>query len=216
MDIDASLKNSELFSGLSDSRRREIADSGKEISLLKGNTLFREGEKGISIYLLLEGSVKLFRNAEDGREIIVRILSGGELFGEVVLYLDENYPVSAETLSDSRLLTIPKNTFYGLMEAEEFRNEFIALLMNKQRYLSARIHYLSAFDVEERFFQFLRDNYGTSERYSIEFSKKDLAAAIGTIPETLSRLIARLKRRGIMTWEKKYITLKENFWEDFD
>lgn len=216
MDIDEILKKSELFSGLSDRHRREIGDQGRQLTAGKNESIFREGESGRSVYILLNGSVKLYKLAEDGREIIVRILSGGELFGEVVLFINNDYPVSALALEDSHLFALARSDFHHLMENVDFRNEFIAVLMKKQRYLSGRIHYLSAYDVEERFFKFLLESYGESERYEITLSKKDLASAIGTIPETLSRLIGRLKKRGIITWDKKELILKESFWDEYE
>ena len=216
MDIDDSLHKSELFSGLSHIHRDKILKSGKELTLEKGKSLFLEGEAGQSFFILLEGSIKLFRNSEEGREIIVRILTGGEIFGEVVLFVNEFYPVSSIALEKSILYSISRTGFLQLMEKEAFRNEFISVLMKKQRYLSNRIHYLSAYDVEERFFKFLLENYGEKQSYVINLSKKDLASAIGTIPETFSRLISRLKKRGIVQWDKKKLILKEKFWEDYE
>jgi len=216
MNINESLQKSELFSGLSHIHRDEIRQSGKEFTLEKGKTLFFEGESGQSFFILLEGSIKLFRNSEDGREIIVRILTGGEIFGEVVLFVNESYPVSSIALEQSVLYSISRTAFLRLMEKESFRNEFISVIMKKQRYLSNRIHYLSAYDVEERFFKFLLENYGEQQRYVINLSKKDLASAIGTIPETFSRLISRLKKRGLVQWDKKDLILKENFWKDYE
>ncbi|MBB6482097.1 Crp/Fnr family transcriptional regulator [Spirochaeta isovalerica] len=216
MDIEAFLSRTELFSGLMKEHREEILREGTVAAAEKNEQIFREGESGSRVFLLLSGSVKLYRGTEEGRDIIVRILSGGELFGEVVLYLDDIYPVSAMALEDSNLFYLNKKSFYRLMENEDFRNDFIAVLMNKQRYLSGRIHYLSAYDVEDRFFRYLKENYGEKEVYLISLSKKDLASAIGTIPETLSRLLARLKKRGIANWEKKELMLKEDFWKEYD
>ncbi|MBN2657029.1 MAG: Crp/Fnr family transcriptional regulator [Spirochaetales bacterium] len=216
MEIEALLAGTELFSGLSAEHRSEISREGKIVSVEKNSTVFREGDKGDRVYLLLDGSVKLYRVTEEGRDIIVRILSGGELFGEIILYLDEAYPVSASALEDSQFFSLTRNSFHELMENHEFRNDFIAVLMKKQMFLSGRIHYLSAYDVEDRFFRYLKENYGEKETYRISLSKKDLASAIGTIPETLSRLLARLKRRGLLHWEKKELILKDGFWNDYD
>lgn len=216
MDIDISLEKSELFSGLSPQHRKEIQGTGKEVPLEKGKTLFFEGDTGQSFFILLEGSIKLFRTSEDGKEIIVRILTGGEIFGEVVLFVNDNYPVSAIALESSSLFSISTTDFHKLMEDESFRNEFISVIMKKQRYLSNRIHYLSAYDVEDRFFKFLIENYGRQETYTINLSKKDLASAIGTIPETFSRLISRLKKRGIIHWEKKVLVLDKKIWEFYE
>jgi CRP/FNR family transcriptional regulator len=216
MDIEEIFNRAKLFSQLSEDHKEKLIVEGNYVTVEKNEQIFREGEKGTRIYILLSGSVKLYRVTEDGREVIVRLLSGGELFGEVVLFMDETYPVSATALGESRLFTLSIASFHKMMVNEDFRNDFIAVLMKKQRYLSSRIHYLSAYDVEERFFRFLRDNYGENESYEISLSRKDIASAVGTIPETLSRLVTRLKRRGILTWEKKELTLKEGFWNDFD
>lgn len=216
MDIEKFFNRTELFSQLSEDHKKKLIEVGDYVTVGKNEQIFREGEKGSRIFLLLNGSVKLYRLAEDGRDIIVRLLSGGELFGEVVLFLDETYPVSAMALRESRLFILFKSDFYKLMVKEDFRNDFITVIMKKQRYLSSRIHYLSAYDVEERFFRFLQENFGERERYSISLSRKDIASTVGTIPETLSRLIARLKKRGILSWEKKELILKEGFWNEFE
>ena len=215
MNIKESLQKSELFSGLSEEHRKEIESRGENLSLEKGETLFWEGDPGHSFFILIEGSVKLFKTTEEGREIIVKILTGGEIFGEVILFVNQTYPVSSTILENSSLFSISKKAFHHLMEKEYFRNEFVSVLMKKQRYLSNRIHYLTAYDVEDRFFKFLLENYGEQGRYRINLSKKDLASAIGTIPETFSRLTSRLKKRGIIRWEKKELILKEKFWEEY-
>ncbi len=216
MDLIESLKKSELFSGLSGKHREKLNHLGREISIKRNRSLFFEGDEGESFYILLKGSIKLYRTTPDGREVIVKILKEGEIFGEVILFINQSYPVSAISLEDSTIYSIPKKSFHLLMDDKEFRNEFISIIMKKQRYLSNRIHYLSAYDVEERFFRFFLENYGRQETYRINLSKKDLASAIGTIPETLSRLINRLKKRNIIQWDKKDITLQKDFWDDFD
>ena len=56
------------------------------------------------------------------------------------------------------------------------------MLLAKQRYLADQIFRLSALDVEQRFFHFLRDQYGEREEYHIEVTKRDVAAAIDALP----------------------------------
>jgi CRP-like cAMP-binding protein len=88
--------------------------------------------------------------------------------------------------------------------------------MRKQRYLADRILYLTGHDVEERFFLFLGEQFGRRDKYRIRLSKKDIAAAIGTIPETLSRLLLRLREEEKIRWEGENLDLAEGFWERFD
>ena len=85
--------------------------------------------------------------------------------------------------------------------------------MRKQRYLAERVRHLISCDVEERFFLFLEQQYGRREQYSIALSKRDFAAAIGTIPETFSRLLLRLREQGRIRWEGRTLTLPAGFWQ---
>jgi len=87
--------------------------------------------------------------------------------------------------------------------------------MKKQRYLAGRILYLTSFDVEERFFRFLIEHYGTGGTYSVDMAKKDMASAIGTIPETFSRLINRLRGLGVIAWEGQTLTVRKDYLENF-
>ena len=123
-----------------------------------------------------------------------------EIFAEVVLFERPDFPVSAVAIADSSLLEIPRTRIEVLLEGRAFRQEFIAMLMERQRYLAQRIQYLVNYDVEERFFLFLENHYGDNRNIKINISKKDMASAIGATPETFSRLINRLEGEKKIAW----------------
>ena len=126
------------------------------------------------------------------------------------------YPVTALALRNSAVYEIPKRDFLRLLDEEQFRNDFIGMLTRRLRYLTDRILCLTACDVEERFAGFLREQYGIRERYALGIAKKDLAAAIGTVPETLSRLFLRLKKQGRIAWRGKELRVSPRFWQDHE
>jgi CRP-like cAMP-binding protein len=107
----------------------------------------------------------------------------------------------------------PRQGIHRLLAEEDFRNDFIALLMAKQRYLAERIQELTTKDVEHRFFTFLRSQYGEKETIHTPLSKKDIAAAIGTTPESLSRLILRLTDDQVIDWQGREIRILSNPWK---
>jgi CRP/FNR family transcriptional regulator len=216
MDVRAILKSSKLFSGLSDEALGQMTARGRTISATQNNMIFLEGERGDSFYVLVTGSVRLFKSVPDGREITVKLLAPGEIFAEVILFEKDRYPVSAMAVNASTLFAMDRAAFNSLLEIDEFRREFIAVLMKKQRYLAGRILYLTAYDVEERFFRFLAEHYGRHARYELSLPKKEIASAIGTIPETFSRLVQRLTARGIIRWNGATLELNEGFWESQD
>lgn len=212
MELDKLLLISDFFKDISSRNRAAVAAICIPKSTQKGEVLFTEGQKGHSVFLLASGNVQLSKFTPDGREAVIKILKPGEIFGEVILFEKENYPVNATSLREGLVYLLPRRQFSCLLEEEGFRNDFVAMLMRKQRYLAEQILYLTAFDVEERFYRFLRDHYGEKDEYHILLSKKDVAAAIGTIPETFSRLLLRLKKDAGLRWEGDILEFKKGFW----
>jgi CRP/FNR family transcriptional regulator len=216
MDIKLLINNTAFFKGLNAEHRGELAAICSIERLKKREYLFHEGEKGSDMYLLIDGNIQLHKNTEDGREVVIRVIKPGDVFAEVVLFERERYPVSARAVTNVEVVVFPKTGIHRLLAEEGFRNDFIALLMAKQRYLAERIQELTTKDVEQRFFTFLRDHYGKHDIIKTSLSKKDIAAAIGTTPESLSRLIQRLSDDEIIEWKGKEIRILADPWRWLD
>ena len=164
------------------------------------------------MYLLVEGAVQLHRSTEDGREIVIKVIMPGESFAEAILFEQDSYPATAIALKPSRLILVPKKRILGLLDDPSFRDSFIGALMGKLRYLADRIPYLTTRDVEDRLVLFLRNTFGQASQLTVSLSKKDVAAAIGTNPETLSRCLARLRDSGLLQWQGQQVTVAEELW----
>jgi CRP/FNR family transcriptional regulator len=216
MDVNLLINNTSFFKGLSSEHRSELARIAGLMTVKKRAYLFHEGEQGSSMFLLIDGNIQLHKNTEDGREVVIRVIKPGDVFAEVVLFEKERYPVSARAVTNADVLVFPKDGIHRLLAEESFRNDFIALLMAKQRYLAERIQELTTKDVEHRFFTFLRSQYGEKDLIKTPLSKKDIAAAIGTTPESLSRLILRLTEDEMIDWQGKEIHILSNPWKWLD
>jgi CRP-like cAMP-binding protein len=203
MDIVAIIDRSEYFQGVSMGNKNLLADICILKNIAKKEVLFNEGEQGHAFYILASGAVGLYKGSDSGKEVVIKIIQPGEPFAEVILFERNAFPVTAIAIKAGLTFVIPKKQFLSLLSIENFRNDFISMLMRKQRYLTERIRFLTTHDVEERFFIFLREHFGESEKVLLNLSKKDIAAAIGTTPETYSRLIFKLS-----TEEKISITGK--------
>lgn len=210
------LKKTEFFKNLSEPEQIRLLKTALKQRLDKNQILFHEGAEGSTFYVLVSGAIKLYKTGPDGKEIIIKLVKSGEIFAEVILFEDNRYPVSAAVVKPSIVLAIKRVSFMHLLENPRFRNEFLAAIIRKNRYLTTRILQLAAYDVEARFFQFLDERFGRKEQYTITLSKKDIAAAIGTIPETLSRLLLRLRKRRLIDWQDKQLKLKPGFWNDLE
>lgn len=211
-DAASMLAFTDLFGGLTEKSRVMLAGIAVPKRLRKKQVLFQEGEKGFAVYLLGSGSIRLSKHGEEGSDVVIKVVPPGEVFGEVVLFEQPCYPVTATALQPSTVFILPKHQFHCLLENRGFRDEFIVLLMAKQRYLTERLRTMQTQDVEKRFLLFLKEHYGESERIVPGISKKEMAAAIGTVPETFSRLLLRLKKAGRLRWEGGEIRVSRNAW----
>jgi CRP/FNR family transcriptional regulator, dissimilatory nitrate respiration regulator len=213
VDISLLLDYSDFFKGISKRSKEALAAICIPKTLHKNETLFSEGDSGYNMYILATGNIRVFKSGPGGRESVIKIIGPGEIFAEVILFEEDEYPASAVALKKSLVYIIPKRQFSILLSDMAFRNDFIAMLMKKQRYLANRIHYLTSYDVEERFVRFLEEQYGKKQEYRILISKKDIAQAIGATSETFSRLLKRMQKDGTITVKKDRISFKKNFWD---
>ena len=204
------LKQTDFFKGVTARSRSLLSEILIPKTVKKGGVLFSEGEKGFAVYICGSGSIQLVRHNKSGKETVIKIIGTGEMFAEVILFEFDTYPVTAVALSRSTVYLLPKHQFLCLLEDPDFRSDFITNLMKKLRYLAQQIVDLSTLTVEERFLKYILSQNGTNGEYVMPISKKEIASAIGTNPETLSRVFASLKEKKAVSIEGKKIRfLKE-------
>jgi len=213
MDVYRILDQARFFEGISRASKEALSRFCLPAERAKQSVLFREGEPGEAMYLLARGRMSLHKLSRDGRETVIKVLKPGEVFAEVILFEKRFYPVTAVALTDILAFKLLRRDLLDLLRQEDFRNDFIAMLLRKQRYLADKIQQLTSQDVEQRLRAFLREQYGEQEQILAEINKKQLAAAIGATPETLSRLLQDLKRRKCLIWKQGTITIAPLFWQ---
>jgi CRP-like cAMP-binding protein len=213
MNVSRILDQAHFFEGISKESKEALSRFCMPAERPKHTTLFREGEPGEAMYLLARGRVSLHKLSPEGREIVIKVIKPGEVFAEAILFEKKFYPVAAVALTDVLVFKLLRRDLLNLLRQDDFRNDFIAMLLRKQRYLADKIQQLTSQDVEQRLRAFLIEQYGEQQRINAEINKKQLAAAIGATPETLSRLLQELKRRKVMAWSQGVITIAPGFWD---
>ena len=213
MDINKTLDIIQFFDGISTSNKAALAKCCLPIERPKHTVLFHEGDAGDAMFLLARGRISLYKLSSEGVSTVIEVLKPGDAFAEVILFEQRSYPVTATAITDILIFRLARRDLLALLRDEDFRNDFIAMLLGKQRYLVNRIHQLTSTDVEERLRAFLLEQYGEKPRIQAEINKKQFAAAIGATPETLSRLLQNLKRRKLLSWKQGVIDISPAFWE---
>jgi len=214
MNIHRILDQAGFFEGISEGSKEALSKFCLPSERPRQTTLFRESEPGEAMFLLARGRVSLHKLSPDGREIVIKVIKPGEVFAEVVLFEKKFYPVTAVALTDVLVFKILRRDLLYLLRQEDFRNDFIAMLLRKQRYLADKIQQLTSQDVEQRLRNFLIEQYGEQQQIQADINKKQLSAAIGVSPETLSRLLQDLKRRKCLIWKQGIILVAPAFWRD--
>lgn len=190
-----------LFAGLAEEQLQELAMIIVAKNYRRGETIFREGEEGKGFYVVGSGRIKIFKLGADGKEQILHIFGPGEPFAEVPVFAGQCYPANAEALEDSRLLFFPRASFLELIRRHpSLALNMLAILSRRLRQLAALVEDLSLKEAPARLAAYLL--YTADQKGSLEFAldipKSQLANLLGTTPETVSRLLARLAKEGLI------------------
>ncbi|MCK9364049.1 MAG: Crp/Fnr family transcriptional regulator [Syntrophales bacterium] len=191
-----------LFEGLPVEQLQALARIMVAKLIKRGQVIFSEGDEAEGFYVIVSGRVKIFKLSPDGKEQILHISSVGEPFGEVPVFAGERFPAYAEAMEDSRTFFFPRPAFVNLIKKNPaLALNMMALLARRLRLFTGMIESLSLREVPGRLaahFLFLSDQKEGANELTLDISKNQLASLLGTIPETLSRILARMSNEGLI------------------
>ena len=183
--------------------------SVKEIG--KGDFLFSEGQPATAFFIVVSGSVKVYKLSAEGNEQILHVQQPGDLIAEAVIFEFDTYPAYAQALEKTTLVRISKNEIIDLLSHfPEISFQIMRAYSRRIRQLVNKIEEISLFDVKARLANYLTKNSifkNNRHTCNLTLSKKDLSAVLGTIPETLSRAFNFFKKENILTEEKNGIVI---------
>ena len=200
-----------LFNGLPDDQLSAIRQIAVEKQYNKGQTLFSEGDETKGLFVVFEGRIKIYKVSSEGKEQILHIIEAGQSFGEVTVFTGQQLPANAQALAKSRLLLFPRSAFVGLVTANpSLALNLLAIMSKKLRQFAAQIENLSLKEIPARlasYLIYLAEEQGSEDAVTLNVSKGQLASLLGTIPETLSRIFAKLSGQDLIRVEGPKITL---------
>ena len=132
MDI-SSLKYIPLFSELVDDDLRAISKVAVKQNFRKDNMVLIEEEVGSTMFIILDGRVKISRISDEGREVILSIMSEGDFFGEMSILDGQARSANVITLEDSSILIIHREDFLQMM------HDFPQIAINLLKELAHRL-----------------------------------------------------------------------------
>ncbi|MEN8198655.1 MAG: Crp/Fnr family transcriptional regulator [Thermodesulfobacteriota bacterium] len=205
------IEESELFGGLPPEHLLEIEKIGLMKSYGRGESVFFEGDPGNGFYMVASGKVKIFKTSLAGKEQILHIFGPREPFGEVPVFHGNPFPANAMALEKTELIFFPRRDFVELVHTmPSLVMNMLAVLSMRLRRFATQIENLSLKEVPARlagYLLYLSEEQGGVEQVELEISKGQLASLLGTIPETLSRIFAKMSEEGLIMVEGKRISI---------
>jgi CRP/FNR family transcriptional regulator len=204
-----------LFCGLRGAPGERLRRQRTVHRFRRGQTIFHEGMEAASLFVIASGRVKVSSSWRDGSEHVLRVLGPGELLGYRPLLAGEPYHASAETLEDSTLCIFPAAAVReALRECPGLASELLTKLARELRQSEELMLDLMHRRVPERVARLLLampgwggDTPEASTLWSRGLTHKSMATLAGTTPETFSRALGALARRGVIAVSRERIEI---------
>lgn len=200
-----------LFASLDDEQFDRVLCGVQGLNVQEGDHLFHFGDQARYFYFLIRGQIQLYRLSAGGEEKVIEIIAPGQTFAEAVMFFKTHaYPVSAKAVLHSELYRIDMAIVIGMLQ------ESNALCLRLLGGMSRRLHgaiqdidQLTLQNASMRVIQLLLNSApdGSVSGYSLEWEtpKQVLASRLSVRPETFSRILQQLSRKGLISVQGKTV-----------
>ncbi len=198
-----------IFSDLPEETIEKISQVGFRRTYKKDSIILMEDEVGGALFIIVNGKVKVTRTSNDGREVILNILTESDIFGEMALLDGQTRSATVSALENSELFIIQRNQFLEfLKEHPEISIALMQELSKRLRSADMQIKSLSLKDAEGKVATVilqLANDIGKIRQGIVEIEKlplqQDLANMAGTSRETISRTLHSFVKKGLIELE---------------
>jgi CRP-like cAMP-binding protein len=215
------LSEIELFSELNESELLEVAAHAQVRKVATDTTIFHEGDPADAVFVVVNGRVKVVTTSSDGKEFILTVLGGGQVFGEMGLLEAAPRSASVVTITEVEMMVIKREDFDRLIETRPtISRKLMAILSRRLRRANSKMESLAYMDVAGRLARYLLDmaldhgqRLGNGWVVVKRPTHSDIAHSIGTSRETVSRLINEFEEGFGLVNKGKFTYIRENLLE---
>jgi CRP/FNR family cyclic AMP-dependent transcriptional regulator len=213
--VDEVLAQSGLFQGLPDESVESVAGRLETMTLPRGRVVFSEGEPGDSLYIVLQGKIKLSRRAVDGRENVIAVMGPSDQFGELSVFDPGPRTATATAVTDVKLARMPQSVLRPWLEAHpEISERLLHVLARRLRRTNDSVADLIFTDVPGRVAKALlqmADRFGSREpdglKVKHDLTQEELAQLVGASRETVNKALADFVHRGWLQLQGKSVVI---------
>lgn len=213
----ASVQGLALFEKLQPDEVDDVLRTATSRRYAAGDRVFEQGETARQFFVLLHGRLRVTQVTSEGRQIVVRMVNPGDLFGFAKALRRLDYPGTATAVSESVVLAWPMSVW------NEFLERHPALAVSTMQTMGSRLleaqqrlRELSTEEVERRVAHAvlrLANQSGQREekgvRIDFPLSKQDIAEMTGTTLHTVSRILSAWKAAGLVEGGRQTLLIRD-------
>lgn len=200
-----SLDNVRIFSHLTPNQRKQIENIGIIRRYNESEIVFYEGDESDYFHFLIEGEVSIFKSTASAETMLIHRFRAPSLIAEVATLKQIPYPASCDVLHSAVILKISRDPFLKLLQSDPSLS--IALIASLTQKISALERSLQRHTAPNALAKVARLIREDCHKF-IDLKGIEIARLLGITPETLSRMLKKLKSEGIIAMSKtKGITL---------
>jgi CRP/FNR family transcriptional regulator len=199
-----------LFAALSESELQGLAQRAVEKRFASDEMLFWEGEECAGIFLIIQGSVKIFRTSPGGREVMLSIEAAPATVAELPLFDGGPYPASVRVVEPVVSLFINKSDFQQVCrQYPEVALKVLAVVGRRLRHLVGLVEAMTFGSVTQRLARLLLDaSKGAGpEAFDLPVTHQEIASRLGTVREVVSRNLARFRAQGLIKVQDRHVEI---------
>jgi len=221
--VTETLKKSHIFSSLSDSELKSVSTYFETINFKNNTYVFIEGDSSDWLYIVAKEKIKIVKHTAAGKDIILEIMSPGDIFGGVAVLDKKPYPASAQAMESASVVRISRNNLLGVMEEYPIiKHEIIRDFSNRLRDAHELLKNIATERVEIRIASLLLklsekigSDGGVYKKIDFPLTRQEIAEMVGTTVETCIRTMSKFQKQGMVKSQRGRILIDANLLRKF-
>ena len=204
-----------LFKGLSADEAQKIMERLISRDFRSKEHILREGNENSNLFLIESGVVRVDSYNNNNKRQTLSFLKEGDFFGEMAVFTDEKISANVVSVVNSKIYTLKKEDLYELMKAlPQLSQNIIFYLANRVKSADKLIYDYAFKMLESRvaskligLMNMFRGKDQETSFINLPITHQDLADYVGTSRETVTKILAKFKEKGLIEVQTKRITI---------
>jgi CRP-like cAMP-binding protein len=183
----------------------------------KGEVIFHEGDVGTALYIIRKGEVLIRLSHEDGKEVVLGLLTRGDVFGELALLDGDPRSADAVAREPTQVLVLAREDFLRFVNGKpQMAMAMLAGLSRLVRHVTQLVHDTAFLDVRARLARVLvelADNQGQKGPDGVSLTSRltqgELANLVGVTRESVNKWLRFYEKQGLLRNDKGRLVLTD-------